>query len=65
MTTHQATDPPPPNLEQTETDQDEFDRLFRAERDSEAPTTTRRELWSYYLYYNGRHAFPLLWSRSY
>lgn len=46
----------PPTLEQIEADQDEYDRLFTAEVDSlDVPTTTRRELWSYYLYYNGRH----------
>ncbi|KAE8319208.1 autophagy-related protein Atg22B2 [Aspergillus transmontanensis] len=32
---------------------DELDHLFRAEEDYDQPTTTRRELWSYYLYYNG------------
>ncbi|THC92812.1 hypothetical protein EYZ11_007714 [Aspergillus tanneri] len=33
--------------------QADFERLFRAEESSEQPTTVRRELWSYYLYYNG------------
>ncbi|KAE8327450.1 autophagy-related protein Atg22B2 [Aspergillus sergii] len=32
---------------------DELDHLFRAEEDYNQPTTTRKELWSYYLYYNG------------
>ncbi|KAE8348845.1 autophagy-related protein Atg22B2 [Aspergillus coremiiformis] len=32
---------------------DEIDPLFRAEEDYDQPTTTRKELWSYYLYYNG------------
>ncbi|KAL5357682.1 autophagy-related protein 22-like protein [Aspergillus floccosus] len=32
---------------------DEIDQLFRAEATFEQPTTTRKELWSYYLYYNG------------
>ncbi|KAB8268382.1 autophagy-related protein Atg22B2 [Aspergillus minisclerotigenes] len=32
---------------------DELDHLFRAEEDYDQPTTTRKELWSYYLYYNG------------
>ncbi|KAE8366839.1 autophagy-related protein Atg22B2 [Aspergillus caelatus] len=32
---------------------DELDHLFRAKEDYEQPTTTRKELWSYYLYYNG------------
>lgn len=32
----------------------EFERLFDVDEDAyEQPTTTRRELWSYYLYYNG------------
>lgn len=32
----------------------EFDRLFGVGEDAyEQPTTTRKELWSYYLYYNG------------
>ncbi|KAH8426916.1 uncharacterized protein LDX57_004639 [Aspergillus melleus] len=31
----------------------DFERLFRAEEAYEQPTTSRRELWSYYLYYNG------------
>ena len=31
----------------------EFEQLFGADKDAfEQPTTTRRELWSYYLYYN-------------
>lgn len=35
--------------------QEEYDRLFGADDISdEQPTTTRRELWSYYLYYNGK-----------
>ncbi|KAE8345236.1 hypothetical protein BDV24DRAFT_178705 [Aspergillus arachidicola] len=32
---------------------DDLDHLFRAEEDYDQPTTTRKELWSYYLYYNG------------
>ncbi|KAJ0426052.1 hypothetical protein BJY00DRAFT_272816 [Aspergillus carlsbadensis] len=32
---------------------EEYERLFGAENPRDAPTTTRRELWSYYLYYNG------------
>lgn len=46
----------PQNTEgiEAEQEQDEYDRLFGAEQDSfDAPTTTRKELWSYYLYYNG------------
>ncbi|OGM41032.1 autophagy-related protein Atg22B2 [Aspergillus bombycis] len=35
------------------TSRDELDHLFRAEEDYDQPTTTRKELWSYYLYYNG------------
>ncbi|KAE8373153.1 hypothetical protein BDV26DRAFT_285341 [Aspergillus bertholletiae] len=33
--------------------QDILDHLFRAEEDYDQPTTSRKELWSYYLYYNG------------
>ncbi|KAJ5185324.1 Major facilitator superfamily domain general substrate transporter [Penicillium cf. griseofulvum] len=33
---------------------EEYERLFGVDEDSyEQPTTTRKELWSYYLYYNG------------
>lgn len=33
---------------------EEFERLFGVDEDAyEQPTTTRKELWSYYLYYNG------------
>lgn len=33
----------------------EYERLFGVDEDAyEQPTTTRRELWSYYLYYNGK-----------
>lgn len=48
---------PSPNTEriEAEQEQDEYDHLFGAEQDSfDAPTTTRKELWSYYLYYNGK-----------
>lgn len=38
----------------------DFERLFRAEESYEQPTTTRRELWSYYLYYNGTILHQLL-----
>lgn len=32
----------------------EYERLFGVDEDVyEQPTTTRKELWSYYLYYNG------------
>lgn len=38
---------PPATLE-------EYERLFGVDEDAyEQPTTTRKELWSYYLYYNG------------
>ncbi|KXG46935.1 Major facilitator superfamily domain, general substrate transporter [Penicillium griseofulvum] len=41
------TSQPHPTLE-------EYERLFGVDEDSyEQPTTTRKELWSYYLYYNG------------
>jgi hypothetical protein len=34
---------------------EEYERLFGVDEDAyEQPTTTRKELWSYYLYYNGR-----------
>lgn len=45
---------------QTERDQklrhnlEQFEQLFGTDEDAfEQPTTTRKELWSYYLYYNG------------
>ncbi|KAL4978215.1 autophagy-related protein 22-like protein [Aspergillus desertorum] len=55
-----------PNLEQTEANQDEHDRLFTAEVDCvDVPTTTRRELWSYYLYYNGDNGVgPLSYTQA-
>lgn len=32
----------------------EYERLFGVDEDAyEQPTTSRKELWSYYLYYNG------------
>jgi hypothetical protein len=34
---------------------EEYERLFSVDEDAyEQPTTTRKELWSYYLYYNGK-----------
>jgi hypothetical protein len=40
--------------EQLRANLEEFERLFGADEDArDQPTTTRRELWSYYLYYNG------------
>lgn len=34
---------------------EEYERLFGIDEESyEQPTTTRKELWSYYLYYNGK-----------
>ncbi|KAL3477591.1 autophagy-related protein 22-like protein [Aspergillus californicus] len=45
----------------------EYDRLFRAEEldSQDAPTTTRRELWSYYLYYNGDNGVgPLSYTQA-
>lgn len=42
-----TTSQPHPTLE-------EYEQLFGVDEDAyEQPTTTRRELWSYYLYYNG------------
>lgn len=38
---------------------EEYERLFGVDEDAyEQPTTTRRELWSYYLYYNGEFLSP-------
>lgn len=56
MVSNEATAPPPiTEQNETEQEQDEYDHLFGAEQDSfDAPTTTRKELWSYYLYYNGK-----------
>ena len=40
--------------QQLQPNRDEYERLFGFdELLDEQPTTTRRELWSYYLYYNG------------
>jgi hypothetical protein len=37
---------------------EEYERLFGVDEDAyEQPTTTRKELWSYYLYYNGAESF--------
>lgn len=34
---------------------EEYERLFGVDEEAyEQPTTTRKELWSYYLYYNGK-----------
>lgn len=34
---------------------EEFEQLFGVDEDAyDQPTTTRKELWSYYLYYNGQ-----------
>ncbi|KAJ5887997.1 hypothetical protein N7495_008038 [Penicillium taxi] len=41
-----VTDPGPPVLQ-------EYERLFTVDNQFEQPITTRRELWSYYLYANG------------
>ncbi|KAL4785679.1 autophagy-related protein 22-like protein [Aspergillus varians] len=57
---------PPPNTERSEAGQDEFNRLFGVQEDPiHAPTTTRRELWSYYLYYNGDNGVgPLSYTKA-
>jgi hypothetical protein len=35
----------------------EFEHLFGVDEDAyDQPTTTRKELWTYYLYYNGKDA---------
>jgi hypothetical protein len=40
--------------QEVQSTRDDFERLFGVDEHSyEQPTTTRRELWSYYLYYNG------------
>lgn len=45
-------------VDETKTDElrkklDQYERLFRVDENAlRQPTTTRRELWSYYLYYN-------------
>jgi hypothetical protein len=39
---------------------EEFEHLFGVDEDAyDQPTTTRKELWSYYLYYNGKHEVQL------
>lgn len=41
--------------QQSQGSQDDYTRLFGdGEPPDEQPTTTRKELWSYYLYYNGK-----------
>lgn len=46
----------------------EYERLFGVDEEAyEQPTTTRKELWSYYLYYNGSQdlrPMPLFFSFS-
>lgn len=50
-TTVRVTEP----QQQSQYTREEYERLFGANDFSdEQPTTTRRELWSYYLYYNGK-----------
>lgn len=40
--------------DQSRSNVEEFEHLFGVDEDAfEQPTTTRKELWSYYLYYNG------------
>jgi hypothetical protein len=40
--------------QEVQSTRDDFERLFGVDEHLyEQPTTTRRELWSYYLYYNG------------
>lgn len=40
----------------------EYERLFGVDEDAyEQPTTTRKELWSYYLYYNGKRLISLFY----
>ncbi|KAH8682961.1 autophagy-related protein 22-like protein [Tricladium varicosporioides] len=42
------------NAKQLKEDLQKYEKLFGADEDSfDQPTTTRKELWSYYLYYNG------------
>ncbi|KAL4926261.1 uncharacterized protein BDV17DRAFT_269951 [Aspergillus undulatus] len=65
MTSPEVTDPRPRSSpEPAETDY-EYDHLFRAEEEFNAPTVTRRELWSYYLYYNGDNGVgPLSYTQA-
>lgn len=44
----------------------QFDALFGTDEDAfDQPTTTRKELWSYYLYYNGDNGVgPLSYSQA-
>jgi len=40
---------------------EEYERLFGVDEDAyEQPTTTRKELWAYYLYYNGKRRVHIL-----
>jgi hypothetical protein len=39
---------------------EEYEQLFGVDEDAyEQPTTTRKELWAYYLYYNGKKKSPI------
>lgn len=51
---------------QTRNTLEEYERLFGVDEDAyEQPTTTRKELWAYYLYYNGNGVlFQSYWSLS-
>lgn len=41
---------------------EEYERLFGVDEDAyEQPTTTRKELWAYYLYYNGERRVDILY----
>lgn len=47
-----------PNKRQIKENLERFEHLFGTDEDAfEQPTTSRRELWSYYLYYNGKNLY--------
>lgn len=46
--------------QEVQSTRDDLERLFGVDEQLyEQPTTTRRELWSYYLYYNGELSLAL------
>lgn len=56
-TTVEVTTPNQTDQEQIRRNLEEYEHLFAVDEDLfDQPTTSRKELWAYYLYYNGRFA---------
>lgn len=54
-TTAEVTTPDQGDQEQLLQDLEDFEHLVAVDEDSfDQPTTNRKELWAYYLYYNGQ-----------